>query len=124
MPNPLTAERAREIAHATLIHLEGRTDREYEYAAGDERPLAIALIDQVIETLEACAKEHCLYCAHHLPMDPDIGTDDYRHKSKDVGLLARCEAQYEQRELTRLRAEQLKLTKPPEIGKNHANTTE
>jgi len=122
MPNPLTAERAREIAHATLIHLEGRTDREYEYAVGDERPFALALIDRDIETLEACAHVHCLFCHYQIPLDPDIGKDDYRHKKPDDVQLLRCDAQFEQHERIRLRAERERLSSPEPSPKPRDNS--
>lgn len=97
MPNPLTAEKAREMAENTL---------GYPHAIHVMERVALALIDRDIETLEACAKQRC-FCFEEGYRTYEDGYGIYRHERK--GIRETCHAQYEQRELARLKREREKL---------------
>ena len=90
MPNPLTAERAREIAHS-----RGFGTRNAVFGDVAQKSVAIALIDATIATLEAWRTEHRSIRTHWMEYGK---SDDCRE----------CVAI--ERELTRLRKEREQLT--------------
>jgi len=101
MPEPLTAERAREIA-AALCEAEYH---HHEPPCSSCAGIALALIDRDIETLEACAKERCECCNRGI-WHPELV----------------CHAQYEQRTLALLRAERERLSSPEPSPKPRDNS--
>jgi len=114
MTNPLTAGRAREIARDSLKRATGFPVDSMRAVVIDS--IAVDFIDQRIETLEACAKERCVYCRRW-----SLFSDAQRHKNAHEairleatwyrhGAVVDCLAQFEQRELIRLRKERETLT--------------
>jgi len=104
MSNPLTAERAREIARDSLKRATGFPVELMHPVVINS--IAADFIDQHIETLEACAKQRC-FCFEEGYRTYEDGYGIYRHERK--GIRETCHAQYEQRELIRLKRELEKL---------------
>lgn len=97
----MTAGRAREIVRESLKRATG-FPVEYMHAVVINS-IAADFTDQRIETLEACAREHCDSCAHEVRLYFEESTKRFRHGPYE------CDAQYEQRDLIRLKREREKL---------------